>query len=268
MTAARDVHRNNVLIGSGEVFLDLLDEEGATTGERYAGDTAGAVLSVTTERLTVFGGDGPVAALLADRARSQTRTLALVLRDISLDNLALFVGAPEPQSLAAVSAAVTGEALTVQPGRWYALGVSDDRPSGVGAVSGKPGEFSVTDAAGATVYTAGSDYDLDAAHGRLHIAAAGAVGADTRVLVSYKPAAPQRRQARAGAPRTARCAVRYIEDSDLGAERHYYAPLCIISAGDELALKSRDSEQQIHLVCEILEPGGSKAALLIDGAPA
>ena len=44
MSAATDIHRNNVVIGSGELCLDLLDGDGNATGERYPGDSVGASL--------------------------------------------------------------------------------------------------------------------------------------------------------------------------------------------------------------------------------
>ena len=69
----------------------------------------------------------------------------------------------------------------------------------------------------------------------------------------------------AGAPHELRAAVRYIEDTGTGAGRDFYAPLCAVSAGGELALMSRETEQRIELSCEILDPGAGRAALLIDG---
>ena len=49
MTTAAARHTNNTIIGSGEVFLDLI-EAGEYTGERYLGDSIGASLTVATER--------------------------------------------------------------------------------------------------------------------------------------------------------------------------------------------------------------------------
>ena len=88
MTARNiDKRTDNIVIGAGEVYLDL-DEGGAPTGERYLGDAVGAALEITTEETTVFSGSGPVARELARIARSVTRTVMLTLHDISLENLA------------------------------------------------------------------------------------------------------------------------------------------------------------------------------------
>ena len=224
---------------------------------------------MTVERTLMFGGDGANPSRLVDRVRALNRTFSLSLRDISADNLALFVGAPEPASITDSAVAVTDEELTVRPGRWYQLGVAADCPAGVGAVSDAAGGVTITDADNGESYARDVDFQLDAAHGRLHIARGGAIAAATTVRVTYTPVAGTRRQVRAGGPRDLRAALRNIEDSDIGAGRHYFAPLCAVSAGGEdLALKSRDSEQQIHLACDILDPGAGKAALLIDGEAA
>ena len=128
MTARNiDKRSDNIVIGAGEVYLDL-HEGGASTGERYLGDAVGAALEITTEETTVFSGSGPVARELARIARSVTRTVTLTLHDISLENLALFaVG--EMRRLNA-AAPVSGEPAVLRPGRWHQLGGAD-RPAGV-----------------------------------------------------------------------------------------------------------------------------------------
>ena len=122
-----DKRTDNIVIGAGEVYLDL-HEGGASTGERYLGDAVGAALEITTEETTVFSGSGPVARELARIARSVTRTVTLTLHDLSLENLALFaVG--EMRRLNA-AAPVSGEPAVLRPGRWHQLGGAD-RPAGV-----------------------------------------------------------------------------------------------------------------------------------------
>ena len=165
MSAAIDRHANNVVIGAGEFYIDLYDADDKLTGERYAGDTVAASLTVTTERATVFSGDGAVSTRLVDIARSISRTLTLTLHDISPDNLALFVAA-DAETASDTAAAVVDEEITVRRGRWYQLGVSAAKPGGVGAVSATPADTTVTNQAGTTIYTAGNDYTLDAARGR------------------------------------------------------------------------------------------------------
>lgn len=163
MTGASERHTDNIVIGSGALYIDVLDADGETTGERYLGDAVAAALAVAGERVEVFSGSGPVARRIVNRVRSLTRTLSMVLHDISMDNLALFAGVAAANEVPAAKGAVTGEARTVTPGRWYALGDPAADPSGAGAVSG----VSVTGPDGDPAYAEGDDYALDAARGRL-----------------------------------------------------------------------------------------------------
>ena len=135
MGAMTGIHSDNIVIGSGELYIDLLDDAGKPTGERYLGDSPGASLSVSTERVTVTRADGPIRVRLVDRVRSIERSLSLILHDISAENLALFVAAPAPTEVAARAAGRTGnKAQVIVPSadRWFALGQPDELPLGVG----------------------------------------------------------------------------------------------------------------------------------------
>ena len=264
MSKATDIHKNNVLIGAGELYLDRLDENDMPTGERFLGDGVSASLSVTTERTQVFSGTGPVAEKLVDAVRSIDRAITIAVRDMSHENLALFVGAPEVGEVSDAAAAVTDEALTVRQARWYQLGAAKEKPMGVGAVSATAADTVVTSADGNTTYTA-DDYELDAERGRIHITAGGAITNGTALLIDYTPLAGTRVQVRTGGLEPIRAALRYIETPMEGRGRDYYARLCSVGAGGELALMNRDTEQQITLSAEILEPEDGWPALTIDG---
>ena len=264
MSLGRDNHTNNVLVGAGEFYINLYDDRDNLTDERYLGDSVGGSLSVTTERVTVQSGDGPVARNLVDAVRSIERTLTLTLRDISHENLSLFVGAEAIEDVATRGAAVVDEAHTVKQGRFYQLGVSAEKPTGVGAVS--EAGFAVAQAQGNRRFAPGADYRVDLKTGRLYIVPDAGIADGTELHVDYRPADnTNRRLVRTGDLRDVRAAIRYIETPTAGRPRHYYAPLCSIAPTGELALKSRDSEQQIGLTVSIIEPQGGAAALIIDG---
>ncbi len=269
MSLATDRHTDNIVVGAGELYLDLLDDDGKLTGERYLGDGVSASLSVTTERTQVFSGTGPVARQLVNAVRSLTRSMSITLHDMSPENLALFVGAPGAGDVADAAAAVIDEALTVRQGRYYQLGVTPTKPTGIGAID--PTATPVVTGAGAasaTVYVADTDYMIDAERGRILIEPGGAIADDTDILVDYTPLAATRKQVKTGDLKDIRAALRYIESPVAGKGRDYYAPLCSVGPSGEIGLMNRDTEQQIQLTAEILEPGGGKAALLIDGEAA
>ena len=290
-----DKRTDNILIGAGEVYLDI-HEEGAATGERYLGDAVGAELEVATEETTVFSGSGAVARELTRIARSVTRTVRLTLHDISLENLALFT-ASEVKRLDAAER-VSGEAAILRPGRWYQLGGAD-RPAGVlrlAAPTDKAAAIAAvtvattaqapvtaTQAIAAGQFGSGASeteqkgqYVVDHARARifwlppdhaLYEAKAG-VEAGAALAVDYSPDDAARDQVQ-GAFRQLIGAFRYIEDAAEGQGRNIYAPRCSIQpAGGLTLLDGRSSEQQIRLAVSMLEPGAGRPALYIDGQAA
>ena len=290
-----DKRTDNILIGAGEVYLDI-HEGGVATGERYLGDAVGAELEVAAEETTVFSGSGPVARELTRIARSVTRTARLTLHDISLENLALFT-VSEMKRLGAAGQ-VSDEATILRPGRWYQLGGAD-RPAGVlglatpaskadanGAVtvtSTAAGAPSAVQAIEANRFATGiaeteqkGQYIVDYARARifwlpadhaLYEAKAG-VDAGTALAIDYTPDDAAREQVQ-GAFRQLIGAFRYIEDAAEGQGRNIYAPRCSIQpAGGLTLLDGRSSEQQIRLAVSMLEPGGGRPALYIDGQAA
>ena len=287
-----DKRTDNILIGAGEVYLDI-HEGGAATGERYLGDAVGAELEVAAEETTVFSGSGPVARELTRIARSVTRTARLTLHDISLENLALFtVG--DVKRLGAAGH-VSGEAAVLRPGRWYQLGGAD-RPAGVlrlATPASKAAAIAAVTVAttaqtpvtatqaiaagqfgsGATETEQKGQYIVDYARARifwlsadhaLYDAKAG-VEAGAALAIDYTPDDAARDQVQ-GAFRQLIGAFRYIEDAAEGQGRNIYAPRCSIQpAGGLTLLDGRSSEQQIRLAVSMLEPGGGRSALYVDG---
>ncbi len=294
---ARNIDRrtDNILIGAGEVYFDL-HEEGGPSGERYLGDAVGAQLEIATEETTVFSGSGPVAAELARVARSVSRTVTLTLHDISLENLALFTVAEMKRLDAA--APVAGEPAIVRPGRWYQLGGAD-RPAGVLKLATPAGKAAAVAAVtvastaqapvtavqaiaagrfaqGATETEQKGQYIVDDERARLFwlpaehelYAAKDGIEAGTEVQIDYTPADGARSQVQ-GALTQVIGAFRYIEDSAGGQGRNIYAPRCAVQpAGPLTLLDGRASEQQIRLAVSMLEPGGGRPALYIDGQAA
>ena len=273
MTQALSTHKTNTVLGNGEIFFDRQDENGQYTGERYLGDSVGATLSVTTERTTIQSGDGAIAQDLVDIPRSVSREMGFTVRDSSLANWALFlIGDDEAVTVAATQAKSTFP--LVKKGTWIQLGQSAANPGGVGAVgaasddpaSGKTSVKSSADSSSAAAKTAQSgNYSLDAASGRLT-----ALKDLYKVEVTYTPVAVDRRRAKATtAARSLTGALRYIEDNPAaGKGRSVYIRKCNLVPGGELALKSRETEQQMAFTAAIQDPTDDSTkypAVAIDG---
>ena len=297
MTARKiDKRSDNILIGAGEVYIDLVGDDGAASGERYLGDAVSAALEIATEETTVFSGSGPVAVELARIARSVTRTATLTLHDISLENLALFtVGAVRRLDAAA---AVRGETAVLRPDRWHQLGGSD-RPAGALGLARPANKAAAVAAVTVTTkanqpvtaaqgiaagrFGAGADeteqkgqFVVDYARARIYwlppghalYEAKAGVEAGAEVGIDYTPDDAARSQVQ-GTLAQVIGAFRYIEDAAEGRGRNIYAPRCSIQpAGPLTLLDGRSSEQQIRLAVSMLEPGGGEPALYIDGQAA
>ena len=286
---------DNILIGAGEVYLDL-HEGGTPTGERYLGDAVGAALEITTEETTVFSGSGPVARELARIARSVTRTVTLTLHDISLENLALFT-VSEVRQLK-VADPVSDEPAVLKPGRWHQLGGAD-RPAGVLRIATPASKaaavaavtiattaqtpVTATQAIAAGQFGSGAgeteqkgQFIVDYARARIFwlpadhalFEAEAGIEAGATLAIDYTPDDAARDQVQ-GVFRQLIGAFRYIEDAAEGHGRNIYAPRCSIQpAGGLTLLDGRSSEQQIRLAVSMLEPAGSRPALYIDGQAA
>lgn len=297
MTTGRTQHDDNVVIGSGEVYIDVYDDDGATGGERYLGDSITATLAVTTERTTIQSGDGPVARDLVDTVRSLSRTMSFTLRDSSIPNWALFLVGEEAEA-ATPTARVTGGSawkFVAKKGRWFQIGAAPSRPGGAGAVTDKAaaskalgahdaGALSVIVTSAAATPTSGNtigrtgNYKVDKKAGRIYVEDAPAdLVEGTAYYVHYQPAdtdnpdaalttARKVRQAKTSeATRQITCALRYIEDAAAGMGRSVYARKCTLAPGGDLGLKSRETEQQMAFTAAIQEPDGDWAAVTIDG---
>ena len=276
MSAATQNHTNNIIIGSGEVYLDLL-ENGEYTGERYLGDSTGATLAVAIERTQIFSGDGATARRLVDQVRQVTHTLGCTLQDISIENLALFI-AGDASSRTVAANAVADEAFKVHHGRWYQLGASATNPGGVSgfaeagfAISTGADEAAAKAAAALSDAQVTANVVLDRDRGRIRIKdAAPQISNGAYVSVDYTPVAATIDAAKMTTPQAVEGAFRYVETEELpgaGKGRNIYARLCSIAGSGEMALKSRDTAQQIGLSVEVQEPTGGWPSITIDGIP-
>ncbi|MFO1421178.1 MAG: hypothetical protein U1F59_09670 [Candidatus Competibacteraceae bacterium] len=133
MTVASSVKQR--LIPGGKIYFDPFDSSGNSTGERYFGLTPGFTLTIASAKIESYGAESGLRELDDTTLISVTRTGKLTCRQVSMENLALFLGAAA-STAAQTSGAVTGENKSVLLDRYYQLGASTNNPSGVRAVTG------------------------------------------------------------------------------------------------------------------------------------
>lgn len=256
--------KSNKVLGAGRLFFEETDAQGVplVAGEVYLGDSPGFSLTITTESIEELSSDGPMAEVDIDRVTRINRNFSLTTKNINADNLAMFV-IGDAAMVTQSATPVTGEAINgVLQGRYYQLGVSPSNPTGVRGVT------SVTvqdDAATPNSFTAGEDYELDAALGRIYIIPGGGIADDTNLELGYTPVAETRSQITTNNLGAKFGRLRYVEDATFGRPHDVYAPFVQMTPTGELAFKSRDTVQQVGWDVKAMVPPAGGSALYIDG---
>lgn len=260
--------KSTKVLGAGRLFFEQTDALGTPTlaGEVYLGDSPGFSLAVESESVEDFSSDGPIAEKDVDVAIRVTRSFNLTTKNISFDNLALFVIGTASTVTQAATPVVNEAINAVQPGRYYQLGATTANPTGVRSVTA----VVVTDDTTPTpvTYVLDTDYELDAALGRIRVIPGGAIVAGTNLLIDYTPAANTRDRVSSDSLGAKFGKLRYVEDATFGPARDVFAPFVQLKPTGELPFKSRDAVQQMGWSVSVQTPPAGGAALLIDGRPA
>ena len=152
MTASSVTQR---LIPGGRIYFDLFNAAGAKTGERYLGLTPGFTVTVASSKIQSYSAEDGVRQLDDETLTEITRTGSLTVRQISLENLGMFL-AGRPSIAAQASSPVSDEAIAVLADRYYQLGASTANPSGVRSVSSvSVATATISAAATTTAYAVG-----------------------------------------------------------------------------------------------------------------
>ncbi len=221
------------VLGKGIIYFDRVIA-GVYEGERDLGNTPGFSVAASTEKSEHYSSRGGLRQKDRDITTSIDRTATLSCDDMRLENLALFI-AGDISTVTQAGTPVTDEAITVNKGRFYQLGVTTGNPTGVRNVS----SVVVTNAAGSTTYVLNTDYELDAALARIYIIPGGAIANAASILVDYTPAA-NTRQRIATSSTPVRGRLRYIADNPEGANKDLFAPDVSLSPSGEAQLISDD----------------------------
>lgn len=133
------------LVPAGKLYFDPYDSNGNRTGERYLGLTPGFTISVKSDKIESYSSEGGTRVLDDSVLVSVTRTGSISCRQVSEQNLSMFV-IGDITTYTQTSAAVTNEALSVLPDRYYQVGIVSGNPvgrQGLSAVSMTAGDDAV-----------------------------------------------------------------------------------------------------------------------------
>ena len=254
----------DIVLGAGKIYFELENSIGVLEGgERYLAETPGFTSTVTPETLEDWSSDGKVAEKLLDITTRVNRGGTLILKDVLIDNVALFIaGAVSTVTQAATP--VVDEAVTGYKDRWIQLGRSASNPTGVRNVSA----VSIASAAvPGTPLSSTTDYELDAALGRFRPLPTGTI-TDAQALVGdYTPAANTRSRVASDQLGPKVGALRFIADNTAGPNRDVYIPRVQLAPDGELAWKSRDTVMQMQFQLRVSTRPGY-AQMYVDGRAA
>lgn len=160
--------------GQGPLFLGSRTAAGAPAGLTFIGDVGAAELTPQVERAEVIENTSGSAGIGSSFIKKAQYSLSITLRSIKPEHLALALhGAVTAKS----AASVTNEAVTGYHGKFTPL------------AHVKVSSVVVTNTAGTTTYTAGTDYVLHADAGMIEILSTGAITDGQSLHVDYSYAA-------------------------------------------------------------------------------
>ena len=251
-------------LGRGEVHFSRF-KSGTQVGEgyRYLGNSPEWSLTLETETLDHYNSDRGIREKDKSITLEVSRTGSLVLDEITMDNLAFFLfSAAGEQTVTDAGSTVTGYAIAdAIPGRSYKLGETASDPNGDFMISSSG--FAVKK--GATTFTAGTDYVLDAARGVLTIVEGGAIVAGDDLTVDYTVLASTMSRVVSGSEKV-EGSLMYKEYNPTGENKTWVFPYVTLAPNGDLAFKG-DEWQQIPLTVEVLRKS-SLEAIYINGVAA
>lgn len=248
------------VLGRGEIYIDLFDEDGLPTGEQLLGNCPGFT---TTSATTQFKHQSAmVASRVTDLTRNVSTEIASQINcdDISNQALAMFL-AGVISSISQAATPVTGEHVIAHLDREYQLGATAANPIGIRNVTG----ITVKDATAATTYVLHDDYEVDATNGRVAILSTGDISEDDDIQFGYTPVAGSKTRIIAGEAPTIIGSLRFLPDNASGENRTLFIPEATFSASGDLAWITEEELAAITIAVGVSKKNSTTGLLYIDG---
>lgn len=256
---------NNYTLGRGELhFAKFLPGIATPGGERYIGNTPQFSATIENENLDHYNSDHGVREKDESIALQTDRNASFTTDNIHPDNLALFFFGSKI-NLAVTGATVTGEEiLNLEKGLHYQLGRTEANPVGARALDVTTAPIVKDKTTPATIYVAGTDYEINPDLGRITILEGGSIPANGGITVDYTTKTSTRSRVISGS-KPIEGALHYIADNPAGENFDWYMPWVKLTPNGDFELKG-DEWQTIPFNVEILKQSG-KEAIYVDGRP-
>lgn len=253
-------HKDNIVLGSGKLYLALFDSNGVRGGFRYLGDTPGFTIQVTAEKTTVYGSDKKTRYKLVDKTIQVDHNGNFTARDVSDENTALFVGGEVVEISQSSASGSTYTINAVDQGLWYII-APGSHLTGLRNIS----NVTVADADTSSSFTEGTDYELDLVRGKIYVIEGGSITDGTNLEVTYDAEANARKQVKTTDTVSRECALLYEADNAEGENRDVLMPYIDLNPDGDVGWKDLENAQEFGFAFTALELDSSTPALVIDG---
>lgn len=234
MALPLNTHTNNYVFGRGQLFLNLY-AAGVFEGRRFIGNCPSFNLSVESEIFEHVSSTSGIQTTDLKVTKSTKFSGQIVCDDMQPENMALFLVGSQA-TLSQVATPVTNEAIVVNKGFHFQLGLTVSNKVGIRDVS----SVVVTNVAGSTTYVLDTDYKLDADSGMIYIISGGAIINGQTIHVDYTPTAGSRPYIQSGDSGSLQGEIFFVSDNANGDNRDVRIPLATISPSGELPFITAD----------------------------
>ena len=234
MALPLNTHTNNYVFGRGQLFLNLY-AAGVFEGRRFIGNCPSFNLSVESEIFEHVSSTSGIQTTDLKVTKSTKFSGQIVCDDMQPENMALFLVGSQA-TLSQVATPVTNEAIVVNKGRHFQLGLTVSNKVGIRDVT----SVVVTDVAGTTTYVLNTDYKLDADSGMIYIISGGAITNGQTIHVDYTPTAGSRPYIQSGDSGSLQGEIFFVSDNANGDNRDVRIPLATISPSGEMPFITAD----------------------------
>jgi hypothetical protein len=192
---------NDVLLGSGRLYIDRFVSGAASGNERFVGNCTAFEIKPSTQRIEKRSSVDSARAVLRSDVTAADLDISITLDEFNAENLALALFG-EAGLYTQTGASVTDEAhANVQQGSYVRL-----------AYRGISSVVVTSDPAG-TTYDVTDDYTVDAVEGRIYIVPGGAIADDAEILVDYAYETQSKTAVRGVVASSIKALLRYVSDN-------------------------------------------------------
>jgi hypothetical protein len=199
---SKEPNPNNILLGSGKVYVDRYTTAGVPSGnERFLGNCTEFSITPSVEEIEKKSSTDSARRLLRSDVTGTTLELSITLDEFTPDNVALALFG-EVGTYTQTGAAVTNEVHNdVKQGEYVRLAFR-----GISLVTVEP-------SGGGTAFVLNTDYEIDAVEGRIYIVPGGGIANLADIQVDYTYETQSKSTVRGGAISSIKALIRFVSNN-------------------------------------------------------